>query len=403
MTELRLEKLLTYCREQIIAEAQEAEVLARYIFANPEASGAEFKSSSKICNHLSQRSFKIKADFLNLPTAFKASFDVGNGPKIAFIAEYDALPGFGSVGNGYAHACGHHWITGASVNAACALAKTLNKFNVPGEVLLLGCPDEELGGGKIAMLNAGAFDHIDLCLEAHLGPWTEARFVGKLREGLSIRFLGKQTHGSGSATRGANALHALISFLYKIEIKRNLSGNGVEFNWIISDGGQQANVVPAQAEIQLMVRADSASDLDLTIAWILEIAKEATGKELGLEIIPLGHRYLPIRSLPTLVSLAETALAEAGFQEIVKDIRPAIGSTDLGNVSQLIPTQYFIAAMGAPGDVYLHECKALDYMVTERAFSTMRSIAYAMCHTAIQLAINPNLLEDVWQEHNLIG
>ena len=403
MTELKLKEILAFCQKQVITEAQEAEVLARYIFANPEASGAEYKSSAKIIDYLAQRGFKIQSDLYSLPTAFKASIEGFGGPKIAFIAEYDALPGFGEDGNEYAHACGHHWITGSSVTAVCALTKTLKKFNLPGEVVLLGCPDEELGGGKIAMLKAGAFDQVDLCLEAHLGSGTEARYRGKVREGISIRFSGKQTHGSGSLTRGANALHALVTFLHNLESRRDEFSSGVEFSWIINDGGHQANVVPGRVETKLMVRAENVFDLEQAIIKIKTIAEESVSKDILFEILSDGIRYLPLRCLPTLTNLAEAALVDAGFHDLVKHNLPTIGSTDLGNVSQVIPTQYFIAAMGAPRDVYLHEAAALDYVLTENAFLTMQSIASAMCQTAIQLIFNPTLLEAIWNEHKVFG
>lgn len=249
------------------------------------------------------------------------------------------------------------------------------------------------------MLESGFFRGIDLCLESHLGASNEVGYQGKFRQSLDIRFYGKQTHGSGSHLRGANALSTLIRFLYNLEQQKPSFDPDVEISWIISQGGKQANVTPRYAEAKLMVRADSSEVLDQAILRIRRLAEKLSFVPLTLQICVGGTPYLPVKCFPSLLSLAQEAMAAADVPNAIINDDDQIGSTDLGNLSQLIPTIYTIFSIDGPEGSYLHEEEILSYMLTETIFEKMRLAAYVMCYSALKVIFYPDLLRKIWLEH----
>ncbi|MEZ4633158.1 MAG: M20 family metallopeptidase [Deinococcales bacterium] len=221
--------------------------LSHQIFEHPEIRFQEFQASQWLCDHLEGYGFEVTRGWGSLPTAFKASFKGKvEGPKIAFLAEYDALEGLG-------HACGHNLIATIGVGAALALQPLM--ADLPGEIIVLGTPGEEGGGGKVIMLREGAFEGIDAALMIH--P-LHINLMGKTslaRVAWEVCYEGKPAHAAAAPHLGINALDAVRLAFNGMDALRQQVKQDVRMHAIIHQGGDVANVIPHQAGLKIYLRA----------------------------------------------------------------------------------------------------------------------------------------------------
>ncbi len=226
--------------------------LSLRIHANPEIAFEEHKSAAALAEFLEANGFVVESGICEISTAFRAS--VGSGePRVALLAEYDALPGVG-------HGCGHNIIGTASCAAGIALKPVIEETG--GTVLVIGTPAEEAAGGKVYMAARGAFDGLDCAMMVHPGNRnTSVAFALACLE-LDVEFEGKAAHAAARPEAGLNALDAMVAAFVNIGLLRQQLRDSARVHGIITDGGQAVNVIPHHTEAKLLVRSEDDEYMD---------------------------------------------------------------------------------------------------------------------------------------------
>ncbi|MFB6290347.1 MAG: M20 family metallopeptidase [Candidatus Bipolaricaulia bacterium] len=323
-----LEALKDEVRNTLDGVSERLTDLGKRIFDNPELKFEEYRAMEWLTEELEEHGFRVKRGVGGMDTAFLARCPrVGNGPTIAFLSEYDALPGLG-------HACGHNLIATIGLGAGIGLCSVMDRLN--GELVVIGTPAEEGGGGKVELIDAGVFDEVDVALMVHPSDKT---LVGRgslgVRE-LKLDFYGEAAHASSQPEEGINALDAVIATFNNVNALREHTRESSRVHGIISDGGKKPNIVPDHASAHFYVRAADPADLEELVEKVKNCAEAgalATGAEL--EIDGEGHTYQPMKPNPVLAELVEENFEALG--EEVEDYAGGMGSTDMGDVSQEVP------------------------------------------------------------------
>ena len=311
-------------RNMLIAVADE-------IHSKPELAFEEIEAVRIRVEKLESAGFQVKHGIAGMKTAIQAIHpEVSEGPTIAILAEYDALPEIG-------HACGHNLIAAAALGASLAVGSI--KEDIPGKLVFMGTPAEEDIGGKIAMIEAGLFDNVQAAMMFH--PSAGYTMVG--RKGLAltevkIEFHGKAAHASASPDKGINALDAVIQTFNGINALREHIKSSARIHGIISHGGTKPNIVPDFAAAAFYVRAETDSYCEELLTKLENCAKGAalaTGARLEFKRIEPSYRARLMNN--TLGSLFTDNLAIIG--EPLKPLPEGsgAGSSDIGNVSQVVP------------------------------------------------------------------
>lgn len=304
--------------------------ISRSLHANPELAFEEYQATELLIRTLEEHGFSLERGVARLTTAFTASYASGEGPTIAFLAEYDALPGMG-------HACGHNLIASASVGAALALKSRLDQ--VPGRVLLVGCPAEEKGGGKIPLVEAGLFQWVDAAMLVHPSNRTEMVKKALGMRDVQVEFFGKAAHAAALPYLGINALDAVILTFNNINALRQQLRSDVRIHGVITHGGKAPNIIPDYAAALFYVRALDMGYLEELYQKVLgcfEAAASATGTTY--QVKRAGHDYHPHKINYSLAQLFRQNLEALGAEVDQGPEDVELGSTDVGNVSQVVPT-----------------------------------------------------------------
>ncbi len=321
------------------------EALSRALHRRAELSLEESESARLVARFLEREGFKVRRGVAGLPTAFVARKRIGRGgPRLAFLAEYDALPGIG-------HACGHNLIGAAAAGAGAALARALS--DGPGEILVVGTPAEETIGGKVLMTERGVFRGVDCALMFH--PSTENRvYTTSLAcHSLQVTFHGRSAHAVSSPERGINALDALIRLFIDVHRLRHRLPREVRMPGVIIEGGKRANIVPDRAVGRFTLRARDLPTLGRVEGRFREAVRAAarsTGARASIR--SLDHRYAEMVTNRVLADLFKEELRRLG-RKTVDAPRKKMGSLDMGNVSQVVPSIHPYVAI-APHSVPLH-------------------------------------------------
>ena len=332
--------------EREIARLRPAvETLSRALHRRAELSLEEFESARLLTRFLKREGFKIRRGPGGLRTAFIARKRLGRGgARVAFLAEYDALPGLG-------HACGHNLIGAASAGAGAALARALR--GMPGEIVIVGTPAEETIGGKVLMTERGVFRGIDCALMFH--PSTENRvYTTSLAcHSLQVTFHGRSAHAVSSPEKGINALDALIRLFIDLHRLRHRLPREVRMPGVIIEGGKRANIVPDRAVGRFTLRARDLPTLSRVERRFREAVRAAArGTGAGSSIRSLDHPYAEMVTNRVLADLFKKELRRLG-RRTVDAPRKKMGSLDMGNVSQVVPSIHPYVAI-APHSVPLH-------------------------------------------------
>ncbi len=304
--------------------------ISRFLHANPELAFEEYQAAELLIRTLEEHGFSLERGVARLTTAFTASYASGEGPTIAFLAEYDALPGMG-------HACGHNLIASGSVGAALALKSRLDQ--VPGRVLLVGCPAEEKGGGKIPLVEAGLFQWVDAAMLVHPSNRTEMVKKALGMRDVQVEFFGKAAHAAALPYLGINALDAVILTFNNINALRQQLRSDARIHGVITHGGKAPNIIPDYAAALFYVRALDMGYLEELYQKVLgcfEAAASATGTRY--QVKRAGHDYHPHKINYSLAQLFRQNLEALGGEVDQGPEDVDLGSTDVGNVSQVVPT-----------------------------------------------------------------
>ncbi len=387
----------------IEASKQELFDLSVDVHDHPELNYQEFYSSAALAGFLEKHNLHVERGIGGVETAFRATIPGGggDGPTIAVLAEYDALPEIG-------HGCGHNLIAMAAMGAGLGLQA--NAEGLPGRIMVIGTPAEEGGGGKIRLLEAGVFDGVDVTLSSH--PFSNRTIIpteaatgeswSLAMVGYRYMYHGKAAHAAAAPEMGINALNAVIHLFTGIDAMRQHLRDDVRIHGVITDGGMAPNVVPEFSAANFMLRCRDRRYLsDVVVGKVRDIAEGAalmTGARLEVqEFYPFYENVQPNATL----SQAMRANAQALGMKLDDPIpgRPGSGaSTDFGNVSHAMPAfelRYAVSETPVPS----HTREMCDTAVTGLALSNALSVAKALSLTATDLLLDPSLVEAAKAEY----
>jgi len=385
---LGIEELKASVIDEIDARRQELSKLSLKIHSNPELGFEEHQAQAWLTQYLEGNGFHVKRGICKLDTAFKASYGTGR-PAIAMLAEYDALPGLG-------HGCGHNLIAVAAVGGVVAAKPVVDSFG--GSIHIIGTPAEELYGGKIIMAERGAFADLDVAMMVHPGVCDSATTQTLACIALEVEFLGKAAHAAARPEDGVNALEAMLLSFASIDSLRQHIKDKARIHGIITDGGQAPNIVPAHSAASLLVRADKDSYLDELKQRVLNCFKgaaTATGARLKYQWGEV--RYAPMRNNLSLAQLFTQNMNSLGRRMQVFDPEESFGSTDMGNVSQLVPSIHPFIAI-APKEVTVHSPQFASAAASDEGFRGLIDSAKALAMTVLDLLGSPEVLKKVREE-----
>lgn len=351
--------------------------LSLRIHATPELNFEEHQAAAWLSAYLEGVGFELERGAYGLPTAFAARLGTGR-PQVAILCEYDALPDIG-------HACGHNIIAAAGAGAAAALVDVIAETG--GSVVVLGTPAEEGGGGKILMARQGAFDGVDAAMMVHpAGADLPAMHVLALSQ-VEVEYIGRAAHASAFPQRGVNALDALVTAYQAVAQLRQHIRQTERIHGIITDGGQAPNVVPERAAGLFCVRAATQrrlAQLRERVSACFQAGALASGAELKLRTV--GEDYAEMRTNQPLADAYAANMERLGRRLLRgTDTAAAVaGSTDMGNVSQVVPAIHPMIAVSPP-TVALHSAEFTQWAASEDGHRAVVDGAKALAMTALDV------------------
>jgi amidohydrolase len=365
--------------------------LSRRIHEHPELSFEEQKASRWIAELVEDvAKVSVERPFGRMETAFRARVGSGRGPRVALLAEYDALPEIG-------HACGHNLIAGAAVGAFLALAR--HAADIQGTVELLGTPAEENGGGKIRLLEAGAFEGVDAAMMFHPFDRDVLAHPALTSQRIVATFCGAPAHAAFAPWDGRSALTACLDMFRLVDAQRLRFRDGVRVHGIVTDGGQAANVIVERAQCEFSIRAVTMAEMAPVIATVERCARAAAlASEVEVEIEhEVGYREM--QNNLTLARRFGAALEALGRSPRETDTRIGAASTDMGDVSLAVPAIHPWLAICGEGESLCHQRGFADHAKSDRGFRTMLDAAKALARTALDLFEDPELVRAAHAEY----
>lgn len=372
--------------------ASEFEAISEYIFAHPELGNEEYESSRYLSETLASYGFSVHYPYLDIPTAFRAEFTNGDGPKIAFLAEYDALPGYGKEKQEVAHACGHNWIAASTLGAAITLSKCCDLFQ--GTIVVIGTPAEETTGGKAELVEKGAFYDIDAAMQMHLGAENNINVVTLAMDSIEFNFHGLAAHAAAYPEKGINALDGVQLMFAGINALRQHMRNDARVAGIITKGGVACNTVPDEAGCRFYIRAKDRAYLTKLTERVIDCARGAAlmcGAEL--EYHNFENSYDDLNYHDGMRNILKQNLELLGITSFVASDEEASGSSDVGNVSHVCPLVYCEIETGANPKVYAHHEDFLNYVHGELAQHSLHTAIKAMAATALDIYQTPSIVQ----------
>lgn len=364
--------------ERFAAVEGDLQEISHWMYHNPEIAFEEHNTSARLVEFLRNNGFEVEYPAFGLDTAFAARAGAG-GPEVVICAEYDALPEVG-------HACGHNIIAAAALGAGVALVEAATRLGF--RVRVQGTPAEESYGGKVDLINAGAFEGAALSMMIHPSPSdvVDPAFLGVAH--IDVEFFGKESHAAFAPQLGTNALDAAVQAYVSISTLRQAMYNTDKVHGVITYGGGAPNVIPAYTAMSWYVRAGTKERLDELEAKVVacfEAAAKATG--CTYQVKPLGHTYTDLISDPLMVELFQANSTELGRpMGRGADRDPgAAGSTDMGNVSHEVPSIHPMLDIKSLPAVN-HQKEFAAATIEPAGDQAIRDGALAMAWTVIDIA-----------------
>jgi amidohydrolase len=359
--------------------------LATHIHEHPEIAFREVQASQLLVETLRRHGFATELGVTDLPTAFRAELSGrADGPTVAFLAEYDGLPEIG-------HACGHNLICTAALGAGIGLASVMNELS--GKVVILGTPAEEHGGGKVLMLERGAFRAVDAAIMFHPGNATLLATGSLASYRLKVEFLGKAAHAAAAPFEGINALDALVQMFVNLGLLRQQLRDDARVHGIITYGGAAPNIIPDRAEATFSIRATDREYAAVVLEKVIKCGRagaEATGCAFKFES---AKGYDALRSNGPMAGAFGHHLNDLGWTVDPIPAKPRMGSTDMGDVSQAVPAvQPFVKIAD---NVAWHTVEFREAARAEQGMRAMLIAAKAMALTGFDYLTDQNFREEV--------
>lgn len=357
------------------ARAGQLVALSHDVWDHPELAYEEVHAHDVLCAALEEAGLEVERSAYGIPTAFRATAGT-EGPLVAVCCEYDALPGIG-------HGCGHNVIAAAGVGAGLAAAALAEELG--GRIVVLGTPAEEGGGGKVHMIERGAFDGVAAALMVHPADADLDSFHAIAVHELHCEYHGLAAHAAAAPEMGRNALDAAVLGYVNVAALRQHIASDERVHGIITDGGDKPNVVPSHAATQWYVRSpnrESLAALEPRVLAALAAGAAAAGCEMTSEWPnPAYDELVPI---PGLDAVYARHAARRGRTVLPRSTAPKfLGSTDMGNVSHVVPSIHPMIAV-APSGVPIH---SEDFALHARGPGGDRGVldgAYALAATVVE-------------------
>jgi amidohydrolase len=357
--------------------------LSHWIHAHPETAWKEFESAAQISKFLKEFGFEVTEQVAGLETAFRAEFGSGD-LTLALCAEYDSLPGLG-------HACGHNIIASSSVGAALALATVAEELNI--KVVVLGTPAEEGGGGKIVMLERGAFEGVDVAALVHPGPIDVAIAEPFAVRHIAVKYTGKAAHAAAYPEQGLNAADAFTVAQVAIGLLRQQLPHTVRVHGVMTRGGEAPNVIPEVTEGRWYIRATTTEQMNESFERVMkcfEAGALATGCVLEIhdESAPYSE-FTNHQNLNDLYRVNAEAIGRV-FNDNDPQSRMNRASTDLGNISKVIAAIHPYIGVNS-GTAVNHQKEFAQACITKDADQAVLDAATAMAMTLVDIAESAEL------------
>jgi aminobenzoyl-glutamate utilization protein B len=419
--------------QSLEAKKQQYVNVATNIWNLAELGYKEGKSANLLQSMLKEEGFTIETGVAGIPTAFTATFGSGT-PVIGVLGEYDALPGFSQdavpfkkelAGNTNGHACGHHLFGSASAAAAIAVKNWLKTTGRKGTIRFYGTPAEEGGAGKVYMVRAGLFQDVDAVIHWHPGDDNNANPISSLsNKSAKFRFRGIASHAAASPERGRSALDAVEALNYMVNMMREHIPEKSRVHYVITRGGEAPNVVPAFAEVYYYIRhpeMDVVKDLFNRVTKAAEGAALGTGTTMDYEVIHGVYNLLPNQILSTNLYENLKTVGGVNYDKTEEDfalkifpslnrkdvnisdaalVKPyadqsdeAFGSTDVGDISWLVPTAGISSATWVPGTA-AHSWQAVAAGGMSIGHKGMMVAAKTMALTIMDCLVSPEMLKN---------
>lgn len=369
-------------RRNLIAERftlarADLESINQWMYDNPETAYEEHRSSATLADFLAGHGFAVETAVYGLQTAFAARLGDPGRPHVVLCCEYDALPAIG-------HACGHNLIATTSIGAAHALAPLVDELGV--RLTVLGTPGEEGRGGKIEMMKAGAFQDTDVALMIHPAPYDvlDPGFLAVAH--LTVDYQGRASHAAMAPELGVNALDAAVQAYVGVSLLRQQMSSADRVHGVIVDGGRSPNVIPARTRSAWSVRsADAASlaALRSRVEACFRAAAVSTGCEMS--VVPVGPPYDGMVTDPATAGVFASAAARHGRRMRRARAGEVHGSSDMGNVSRVVPSIHPLVALG--NGVPNHDPRFADLTVSDEGRQVLRDGVHMLAETVADLML----------------
>ena len=413
--------------------------VAKQIWNYAEVGYQEAQSSELLQETLAAEGFTVEGGVADMPTAFTATFTRGEGPTIGILGEYDALPGITQTDRPEreeradltaGHACGHHLFGTGSAAAAIAVKHWMEDNDVAGTLRFYGCPAEEGGAGKVYLVRAGLFDDVDAVIHWHPSDGNSADAASSLsNKSAKFRFYGVSAHAASAPENGRSALDGVEAMNHMVNMLREHMTMESRTHYVITRGGEAPNVIPDFAEVFYYVRHPDMAMVAQNFERVVKCAEGAalgTGTTMDYEVIHGAYNLLPNVTLSevmhenlsrvggvsytpeeqafaeqiatTFTDPGSTELASAGTVDSFRVIRTGQGgSTDVGDVSWVVPTVGLRTATWVPG-TSAHSWQAIAAGGTSIGQKGMTVAAKTMALTAMDLMQQPDLLARAREE-----
>jgi amidohydrolase len=379
----RSEALKARAAARVDAERAPLLQLSARIHAHPELCYAEHRAAGWLADYLESRGFAVERGAYGLPTAFAARRGSGR-PCVAVLCEYDALPGIG-------HGCGHNIIAAAGAGAGVALGEIVAEAG--GSIVVLGTPAEEGGGGKIHMAREGAFEQIDAAMMVHPASLELIAMHVLAVSAVEVEYRGRAAHAAAAPHAGINALDGLVTAYQAIAQLRQHIRPTERVHGIITDGGQAPNIVPERAAGLFFVRAADArrlAKLKERVERCFHAGALASGAEYAVRGV--GDDYTDMWTNQPLAAAYQANLEQLGRRVVEAPAERISGSTDMGNVSKLLPAIHPMIRI-APPRVALHTPEFAACAASADGERGVLDGAKALAMTGIDVLCTPALLE----------
>ena len=410
--------------------------LADKLWELAELGYLEYQSSAALQTYLAEHGFSVESGVGGIPTAFVATFRSGAeadaGPVVALLAEFDALPGLNQAALPFrqvteeraaGHACGHHLFGAASASAAVALSQWLQDSQVSATIKLVGTPAEEGGSGKVYLARAGVFDEVDVVLHWHPGDGNSASPSSTTsNKSGRFTFTGRAAHAASAPDRGRSALAGVEAMKFMVNLMSEHEPLTGRLHYVITNGGDAPNIVPETAQVYYYVRhpdKDQVVQLFERVVAAAEAAAMGTETRVHVEVMHGNYPVLPNLTLARLVNDNLVAMggityspAEQEFAETIRPtlinprrelgseqtvapyrVRQSMGSTDVGDVSWLVPTVGFTTATWVPGTP-AHSWQAVAAGGMSIGHKGMGLATRLLAKSAAQLMLQPEVIAE---------